>query len=176
MIINKMHKTLCIIAFLATLVGFSGEAYAFGIPVPFKEYLASCMRSWTTSVIGSKKITKNSNNEKYAEEMIERGSSYEVEGLNDFMKGGVERFGEDPKALEEASKKAEEEVLKEYKKKNEDEAKRQEEEQQALARESNASGGAGDGADQASSGDVSELTYKWLEGTRSQGNTGKIEY
>ncbi len=105
MTIIKMHKIICVIAFLATFAGFVGEANAFGFPIPFKEYLASSMRSWTTSLIGKKKLTKNTNNLQLAEENAERGSGYEVAKMYKFLDDAHSRFGDDPSTYEATFKK-----------------------------------------------------------------------
>lgn len=176
MIMNKIHKTICVIAFAAAFVGFAGEAYAFGIPMPFKEYLASYMRSWTTSIIGKKNLSKLSNNLKLAQENAERGSNYEASGLYDFIEDSAKRFGEDPKALEDASADFLEKTLADYKKKVEEEA----EAQKALEAENQQADSAGGQTDdnQASDGGsyVKDQTYHWLEQNRSPGNEdGKIK-
>ncbi len=176
MIMNKMHKTICVIAFMAAFIGFTGKAYAFGIPMPFKEYLASYMRSWTTGLIEKKNLTKYTNNAKLAQENAERGSAYEASGLYDFIEDSAKRFGEDPKAFEAASMDFMEKTLNEYKKKAEEAA----EAEKALEEENQKSGNTGEVADnggnQTGDSSVKDQTYHWLEQNRSPGNEdGKIK-
>jgi len=187
MIMNKIHRTICVITLAAAFCGFAGEAYAFGIPMPFKEYLASYMRSWTTSIIGKKKLTKYSNNLQLAQENAERGSGYEAGGLYDFIEDSAKRFGEDPKALEDASADFLEKTLKEYKKKAEEDAEAQKALEAENQQADNTNGQTDDNqasaddqtdSNQASAGSsyVKDQTYHWLEQNRSPSNKdGKIK-